>query len=205
MDGMPTACFSTQAKVKRETWSLGPETERSEITLWREDLRLFEVYGPQAQQFPPGVIQPFQAAEGSQLLRGRHGEPPAVSRFLHPLLDVSSDFGRKSLDEGSAIGYRSGVHVHYLRDALGHPVGHTRDHKAGVAVSQEHDVVKILELDQVDHVGDVGIEVDLRRGEVHSLAQAGEGEGVGIVSLLPEAPGYGLPAPAPSQPPPTRT
>jgi hypothetical protein len=38
--------------------------------------------------------------------------------------------------------------------------------------------------------------VDLGRGEVHSLAQAGEGDGIGIVSFLCESTGDSLPTPA---------
>jgi hypothetical protein len=64
-------------------------------------------------------------------------------------------------------------------------------------VPQEHHFAEVLEPDEVDHVGDVGLEVDLRRGEMHSLAQAGEGDGVGVVALLPELTGDRPPAPAP--------
>ena len=38
--------------------------------------------------------------------------------------------------------------------------------------------------------------VDLGRGEVHTFAQAGEGDGIGIVSFLSESTGDSLPTPA---------
>jgi hypothetical protein len=59
--------------------------------------------------------------------------------------------------------------------------------------------VEVLELDEVDHVGYVGLEVDLGRGEVHSFGEAGEGGGVDVVVLLSQLPGDLLPAPS-SQP-----
>jgi hypothetical protein len=128
----------------------------------------------------------------------RHGEPPAAAQLLHLPLDVASGFGRESLDEGGAVGERSGVQIHQLGDAIGHPVGHARDHKTGVAVPQEHDVVvEILELYELDHVGDMGFEVDFGACEVHPFAQAGEGDGIDIVTLLSESTGDSLPTPAP--------
>jgi hypothetical protein len=56
--------------------------------------------------------------------------------------------------------------------------------------------VEIFELDEIDHVGDMGFEVDLGRGEVHPFAQTGEGDGIGIVPLLSELAGDSLPTPA---------
>jgi hypothetical protein len=65
-----------------------------------------------------------------------------------------------------------------------------------VAVPNEHDVVEILELDEVHHVGYVGLEVNLGRGEVYSLTEAGEGDGVGVVASISQPTGDGLPTPA---------
>ena len=56
--------------------------------------------------------------------------------------------------------------------------------------------MEVLELDEVDHVGDVSLEVYFRTREVHPFAQAGEGDGVGVVPLLSQSAGDGLPAPA---------
>jgi hypothetical protein len=67
-------------------------------------------------------------------------------------------------------------------------------------------VVEILELDEVHHVGDVSVQVDLGRGEVHALAEPGEGNGVGVVAAISQPAGHGLPTlEPPSQAPPTNT
>src|SRR5215208_1909784 len=117
-----------------------------------------------------GVVKPFQAAEGGQLFLWRHGESPPIAQLLHLLLDVPPGFGRKRVDENGAVRERSSVQVHELGDAIGHPVGYTRDHKTGVTVPQEHDILKILELDEIDHVGDMSIEIDFGSCEVYSFA-----------------------------------
>jgi hypothetical protein len=88
---------------------------------------------------------------------------------------MPSKFRRERLDEGAAVGKRSAVQVHQPRDALGNPICRARNHDARVAVSQEHDLVEVLELDEVHHVGDVSVYVDVGRGEVRPLAEAGEG------------------------------
>src|SRR3712207_7763765 len=54
-----------------------------------------------------------------------------------------------------------------LHDALPISVGRARDHEAAVAVPQEHDVAQVLELQEIDHVRYVGLEIDLRRSEMH--------------------------------------
>ena len=56
--------------------------------------------------------------------------------------------------------------------------------------------MEILELDEVHHVGDVSVQVDLGRGEVHALAEPGEGNGVGVVAAISQLAGHGLPTPA---------
>lgn len=53
--------------------------------------------------------------------------------------------------------------------------------------------MEILELYEVNHVGDVSFKVDFGACEVHSFAQAGEGDGIGIVSLLSESTADSLP------------
>ena len=92
-----------------------------------------------------------------------------AAQSLYLPLDVLSYFGRKGIDEGGAAGDRSCVQVHQLGDALGHSVGRACDYDARVAVPQENHFAEILEPDEIDNVCDVGLEVDLRRGEVHPL------------------------------------
>jgi hypothetical protein len=64
-------------------------------------------------------------------------------------------------------------------------------------VPQEHDIVEILEFDEIHNVGDVGFEVYFGVCEVHPFAQTGEGDEIGIVPLLSEPTGDCLPTPAP--------
>ncbi len=47
--------------------------------------------------------------------------------------------------------------------------------------------MEILELYEINHVGDMSFKVDFGACEVHSFAQASEGDGIGIVSLLSES------------------
>ena len=64
---------------------------------------------------------------------------------------------------------------------------------------EEHDVVEILELYEVNRVGDMRSEVDFGACEVHPLAKPGEGDGVGVVAVISQATGDPLPTLA-SQP-----
>jgi hypothetical protein len=57
-----------------------------------------------------------------------------------------------------------------MGDAIGYPVSHARDHKTGITVPQEHDILEILELDEIYHVGDMSIEIDFGSCEVYSFA-----------------------------------
>jgi hypothetical protein len=63
-------------------------------------------------------------------------------------------------------------------------------------VPEEHDVPQTLELEEVDHVGYVGFEVDLGTGEVHPFAEAGEAERINVMTLISEPAGDGPPTPA---------
>jgi hypothetical protein len=56
-----------------------------------------------------------------------------------------------------------GVEVDRRVEPLRPPVCHARDRDAGVAVPDEHRILEILVVEQVDDVGDVGLEVDARR------------------------------------------
>src|SRR5918994_612030 len=142
------------------------------------------------------VVQAFQATHFGQLLGGWHGEAPAVAQLRDLSLDVLSGLRWERFDQGAAGRYRAGVEVDELRDALRDPVGHARYHDGGVTVSQENDVVEVLELHEVDDILYVRLQVYFRAGEMRPLAQPGEGDGVGVVALVPQPAGYGLPAPA---------
>jgi hypothetical protein len=68
---------------------------------------------------------------------------------------VLSDFGWLHVEEGEAIGDWAAVQIDELVDALGDPVGCARDNDPRVAVPEEHDVAKVLELYEVNYVGDM--------------------------------------------------
>jgi len=63
-------------------------------------------------------------------------------------------------------------------------------------VPEERDIMEILELDEVHHVGDVSVQGDFGGGEVHALAESSEGDGVGVVTVVSQSTGDGLPTPA---------
>ena len=83
-----------------------------------------------------------------------------------------------------------------MTNALGNPVDDARDHHAAVAVAGEHHVVQVLEQDQVHHVVDVGLQIDVGAVEVHALAEAGEGGAVDRVAVVGEEFAGALPFPA---------
>jgi hypothetical protein len=77
-----------------------------------------------------------------------------------------------------------------------HLLGNAGDDTAGVGVPGQHDVLQAFVFDQVDDVGDVGVEIDGGRQEMDALAEAGERRGVDLVAALFEPVGHPPPAPA---------
>jgi len=76
--------------------------------------------------------------------------------------------------------------------------GHARDHRTAVAVADEHNVRQLLIQDHIDHIGDVGCQIDLRRSEVASLSEPCQRGPVGIISAVLERVGDWLPIPSPA-------
>src|ERR671910_1900613 len=103
------------------------------------------------------VVSPFKAGHERPLSPRRHRKSPALAQFFHLPLDMPSKFRRERLDEGAAVWKRSAVQVHQPRDALGDPIRRARNYDARVTVSQEHDLVEVLEFDEVHYVGDVSV------------------------------------------------
>ena len=71
-----------------------------------------------------------------------------------------------------------------MTDALGNPVDDSRDHHAAVTVAGENHVVQILEQDQVHHIINVGLQIDVGAVEVHALAEASKGGAVNRVAIV---------------------
>jgi hypothetical protein len=65
-------------------------------------------------------------------------------------------------------------------------------------VADQDDVVEVLDLHQVDDVGEVGVEVDLGTGKVRAFSQPGEGHRVDVVAVLPQLAGHRPPCQPPS-------
>jgi hypothetical protein len=82
-----------------------------------------------------------------------------------------------------------------VTNALRHAVHDAGDDHAAVAVAGEHDIVEILEEDEVDHIHDVGLEVDVGAVEVHPFAEAGERDTVDRVTVVGQEPAGLLPFP----------
>jgi hypothetical protein len=71
-------------------------------------------------------------------------------------------------------------------------------------VPEQNYVAKVLELDEVNGVGDVRFQVHFGACEVRPFAETAEGDGISVAALVSELGGYGFPTPA-RRPRPTRT
>ena len=98
---------------------------------------------------------------------------PAIRRlpqFLHALAVRLVE-----IQQRLAVLRNEGVEIDQLRDAIAGAIGDAgRDH-AAIAVAEQHDVAQILELDDVDHILDMGVEIDRRIHQMHALAKSGVG------------------------------
>src|ERR1035437_5478801 len=82
----------------------------------------------------------------------------------------------------TVIGY-NGVDKDDLPDAVGYAVHHAGDHHPAVAVADEDNVMQIFPEDEIDDVGDVRGEVDVRTGKVHPFAETSESGPVDLVTV----------------------
>jgi hypothetical protein len=88
------------------------------------------------------------------------------------------------------------IKVHELRQAFRRTVGHARRDHPAVAMPDEHDVTKILELQHAENVRDVHFKVNMRAGQMHPFSQPGVGGGKELVSPCAKQWPHLLPAPA---------
>src|SRR5207302_3860142 len=93
------------------------------------------------------------------------------------------------------LGHKS-VEVDECGDALRLAVGDAGHHHAAVAVADEHRALQTLVAQNADDVGDVGGEIDGRRGEVGALADAGERRREDLVAGRAQEVRNALPHPA---------
>ena len=98
--------------------------------------------------------------------------------------------------EGHAVIGHGGIEEDHVPNPFGDAIHHASDDHATVAVAGQHDVMQILEEDEVHHIVDVGFEIDVGTGEMDAFAEAGEGGAVDGVAISLEEVGRGLPFPA---------
>jgi hypothetical protein len=74
------------------------------------------------------------------------------------------------------------IKVHKLSEALRRSVGHAGGYHTAVAVPDQDDITKILELKHAENVGDVRLQSDIKAREMHTLSLPGVGWGEELVS-----------------------
>ena len=84
--------------------------------------------------------------------------------------------------------------LHKRQEHLG---GFPRGRDRGHVVCGQHDVAQILELQEIDDIDDVGIEVDVRIGQMDALAQPSERRRMHRMTGRTEKWGDSLPAQPP--------
>ncbi len=104
-------------------------------------------------------------------VRHRRRDAPALPALPRRLLARPALLVRHEIQDGVALTRQLGIEV----DQLGHtgrePVRCPGNHRSAVAVTDQHDLAQILELDDPDHVPDVRLQVHLRARQVRPLAQ----------------------------------
>src|SRR5580704_6691601 len=70
--------------------------------------------------------------------------------------------GAGDVNERLAVGGVRRVEKNEVADAVGGAIGDAGNHHAAIAVAHQDDVAQILELQQFDDVGNVGVEIDGR-------------------------------------------
>lgn len=128
------------------------------------------------------------ASGGSGVMR--HGVGPCGS--LHPLTGRGVDVDRRL-----AVRRDHGVEVDQLGDALWYPVGDALDDQAGVAVSDEHDLLELLRLEQTGDVVDVCLQSHLGAEQGPARTRARSARAPGPCDWQPR--GRGRPGPRPGR------
>ncbi len=101
-------------------------------------------------------------------------DQPAETTLLHRLLVMVGDRFRLLLGGGLAVVGDEGVQVNEMSKALGYGACDAGDNlTAGAMPNQDH-VIKAVVTDRGDDVLDVGVESDLRRDQVGTIAETRE-------------------------------
>jgi hypothetical protein len=112
---------------------------------------------------------------------------------------VTSGPARSNSDSPSLWDERVDVHdpLDSLRDTVG-SAGH--DH-ASIAMPDEHDVAEVIELEVLNHILDMRLEIDRRRGEMATRTEPGERRPYDLVPLRLQEPRHLAPLPATAERP----
>ena len=124
------------------------------------------------------------------------GQPPTGALDRHSLSIDFAQVGRIEIDEAYAVRQRRGVDVDQLRKLLCESIRDCCDHQAGVAVADEDDVGQSFVLDQVEDVGDVRVEIDLRIAQVLSFAESSERHRMDFMTVGSQRLRDGVPGPS---------
>jgi hypothetical protein len=109
--------------------------------------------------------------------------PPAVTAGAGPRLVLSPPrlgIGPAVVEVLAILGHGR-VEVDELCQPLRHPVGDAGDDHPAVAPADEHDILEVFVLQDIDDVLDVGVEVDVGVAKVDPLAETREGRREDIV------------------------
>ena len=101
------------------------------------------------------------------------GNSPTVSTFLGSTFEVSHHLGTGHIGYGLPILRYQGIEIDELGDPFGNQLGYTRRNHAAATVPYQVHLPKILINQDIMHVLNVSVHVDVRRGQVNTFAHAG--------------------------------
>ena len=142
---------------------------------------------------PRQIVRVRHSEEPAHLREGPQHELDAVDRS-RPLPGEPHRFAR-DVDQRLPVGRVRRVEVDELGDPFVGAVGDPGDHHAAVAVTDEDHVDQVAVTNEVDHLVDVGVEVDAGVDEVGALADAQQRRRVDLVAGVAERPDHPVPAP----------
>jgi len=128
--------------------------------------------------------------------RERHRRGPAIAVLRRQRSQPGREGRRAQGVHRLAIARHEDVDVCDVTDPCRCTVGGAGDDRAAVALAHEDDVDQLLDVEQVDDGGDVGVEIDCRVRQVSALTVAGQARPVRLVTTGDEQVRDGAPLPA---------
>ncbi len=147
------------------------------------------------------LAAPFRRRPGKILRRGigRHGHrghPPSVAGLGRALAHAGLHIRADHVEQAFPILRHEGIEIDQFRDTALRPVGDAGCDHAAIAVRDQHDVAQILEMQHAQHIGDMRIEIDVRRRQMRALAKPGIARREQIVSGRAKQRTHFLPGPS---------